>query len=117
MDLFAGYLGPAGTTLIKSYFLFQDAGTRAITQNGRIEADSQATTYTSAVFAAHVTSLWVFGSYWSFGAITQVRIASQSLRVAPVGIAASPQTSTVGGLGDEILLPLMLSWNFGQFRL
>ncbi|HEY2526126.1 MAG TPA: hypothetical protein VGI29_13765, partial [Candidatus Binataceae bacterium] len=46
VDLFAGYLGPPGTTLMKGYFLFQDANEQAITQNGRIEADSHTTTYT-----------------------------------------------------------------------
>ena len=117
MDLFAGYLGPPGTALVKSFFLFQDASSTAVTQNGRIEADAHTTTYTSALFTAYITSLRVLGSYWGFGAITQIRIAAQSLRVGPVGLAAAPQTSTVGGLGDLIVLPVMLNWNFGQFHL
>ena len=117
VDLFAGYLGPPGTTLVKGYLLFQDANEKAITQNGRIEADAHTTTYTSAVFAAYITSLRLLGSYWGAGAITQFRIAAQSLRVAPVSIPVGTQNSTVAGLGDEILLPLMFSWNFGQFHL
>ena len=117
MDLFAGYLGPPGTTLVKTYFLFQDANARAITQNGRIEADSHTTTYTSAFFGAHVTSIRLLGSYWSLGAIAQFRTAAQSLSVAPVGIAAGAKNSTVAGLGDLIVIPLMLNWNFGQFHL
>jgi len=66
VDLFAGYLGPPGTTLVKGYFLFQNANERAITENGRIEADSQTTTYTSAVFTAYITPLRVLGSYCGF---------------------------------------------------
>ena len=117
MDLFAGYLAPPGTTLVKTYFLFQDASSNAVTQNGRIEADAHTTTYTSALFTAHITGLPMLGSYWAFGAITQIRIAAQSLRVGPVGLSVAPQTSTVGGLGDLIVLPVMLNWNFGQFHL
>ena len=63
VDLFAGYLGPPGTTLVKGYLLFQDANEKAIPQNGRIEADAHTTTYTSAVFAAYITSLRLLGSY------------------------------------------------------
>jgi hypothetical protein len=117
MDLFAGYLGPPGATLVKTYFLFQDASSNAVTENGRIEADAHTTTYTSALFTAHITGLPVLGSYWGFGAITQLRIATQSLRVGPVGMSVAPQRSTVGGLGDLIVLPIMLNWNFGQFHL
>jgi hypothetical protein len=117
VDLFAGYLGPPETNLIKSYFMFQDASASAVTQNRRIEADSHTTTYTSAVFAAHITSLRLLGSYWGFGTIAQFRVAAQSLRVAPAGMATAPRTSTVGGLGDLIVLPVMLNWNVGQFHL
>ena len=116
MDLFAGYLGPPGATLVKTYFLFQDASARAVTQHGDIEADSHTINYTSALFAAHITGIPVLGSYWGFGAITQFRISSQSLRVGAVGVSV-PQTSTAGGLGDLILLPVMLNWNWGQFHL
>ncbi|HVB78530.1 MAG TPA: transporter [Candidatus Binataceae bacterium] len=117
MDLFAGYLAPPGTTLIKSYFLFQDASAKFITQNGQIEADAHTTTYTAAAFAAHVTTLPVLGSYWGFGTIMQVRIAAQSLRVGPVGVSVPSQTSALGGPGDLIVLPVMLNWNWGQFHL
>lgn len=117
MDLFAGYLAPPGTTLVKTYFLFQDAGAKAVARNDRFEAVAHTVTYTSAVFAAHVTSLRILGSYWGFGAIAQFRIASQSLKVGPAGELPPPQTSTIGGLGDLILLPVMLNWNWGQFHL
>ncbi len=117
MDLFAGYLGPPGTTLVKTYFMFQDASAQAVTQHGGIEANSHTISYTSALFVAHITGIPVLGSYWSFGTITQLRISSQSLRVAPVGVSASPQSSIAGGLGDLIALPVMLNWNWGKFHL
>jgi len=72
--------GPPGTTPVKGYVLFQDANEQAITQSGRIEADTHTTTYTSAVFAAYITSLRLLGSYWGFGAITQFRIAARRTR-------------------------------------
>jgi len=117
IDLFSGLLGPPGTTLVKSLFLFQDARAQAVTQGGGIEADSHTITYTSALFTAHVTTLPILGSYWRFGAITQLRIASQSLRVGPMGASVAPQNSTAGGLGDLIIIPVMLNWNWGQFHL
>jgi hypothetical protein len=117
MDLFAGYLGPPGTTLVKTYFMFQDASAQVVTQHGGIEANSHTLSYTSALFTAHITRIPVLGSYWGFGTITQLRISSQSLRVAPVGVAVSPQTSVAGGLGDLIVLPVMLNWNWRQFHL
>jgi len=117
IDLFSGFLGPPGTTLVKSLFLYQDARAEAVTPGDGIEADAHTVAYTSALFTAHVTTLPVLGSYWAFGAITQLRIASQSLRVGPVGATVSPQTSTVGGLGDLIVIPVMLNWDWGQFHL
>lgn len=116
MDLFAGYLGPPGTTLSKTYFMFQDASQSALTQNGRVQVNSKTMTYTVASFAAHVTSFSLLGSYWAFGAIAQLRIAAQRLRVGPLGRSVPLQTSTVGGPGDLILLPIMLNWNRGQFH-
>src|SRR6185437_7897415 len=104
-------------TLVKNYFLFQDASAKAFAQNGHIEAKTHTVTYTSAVFAAHITSLSILGSYWGFGAITQFRIASQSLKIGPTGGLPSPKTSTVGGLGDLLLAPVMLNWKWGQFHL
>jgi hypothetical protein len=115
-DLFAGYLAPPGTTIIKNYFLFQDAGAKAITANG-IVVKSHTITYTVATFAGHVTSLPVLGSHWAFGGIAMFRIADQSIRVRPRGGPMMGQTSTVGGLGDIILAPCLLNWDFGQFHL
>jgi hypothetical protein len=71
-DLFAGYLGPPGTTLVKPYFLFQDASAQAVT-HGSIDADSHTISYTSALFAAHVTGIPVLDSYWGLGTITVPR--------------------------------------------
>ena len=116
MDLFAGYLGPPGSTLSRTYFMFQDASQSAVTENGRIQVNSKTLTYTVAQFAAHVTTLSLLGSYWSFGTIVQVRIAAQRLHVGPIGRSVPLQTSTIGGPGDLILLPIMLNWNRGQFH-
>lgn len=117
MDLFAGYLAPPGTTLVKGYFLYQDASAKAVSEDGRIEADARTTMYTVAAFGAHVTHLSLLGSYWAYGAIVQFRIAEQSARVGPRGRPVKPQTSTIGGLGDIIFAPCLLSWDLGQFHL
>jgi hypothetical protein len=117
IDLFAGYLAPPGTTLVKTYFLYQDANATAFAQNGHVEAYSHSVTYTSALFAAHVTKLRVLGSYWGFGAIGQVRIATQSLKVGPPGDLPSARTATAEGFGDLIVIPVMLNWQWRQFHL
>lgn len=116
-DLFAGYLAPPGTTIVKNYFMFQDASAEAVTANGIIEVKSRTITYTVATFAGHVTNLPVLGSHWAYGGIVMFRIADQSIRVGPRGGPMMQQASTVGGLGDTILAPCLLSWDFGQFHL
>src|SRR5665213_738197 len=116
MDLFAGYLAPPGSTIVKDYFLFQDASADAITANGHIEANSHTVAYTEAVFGAHITKYKILGSYWAFGAIAQTRLADQSLRVGPPG-HLQHATDTIVGFGDLIVSPLMLSWSFGRFHL
>jgi hypothetical protein len=117
MDLFAGYLPPPGTTLVKNYFLFQNASTDARTPDGRFGGHAHTLTYTAATFAGHLTKLSLLGTYWGFGTIIQFRIADQTLRTGPVGGPRTLQTSTAGGLGDLIVAPLLLGWNFGQFHL
>jgi hypothetical protein len=47
------------TTLIKTYFLFQDANARAVTQHGDIEADSHTINYTSGLFVLN----WNWGQF------------------------------------------------------
>jgi hypothetical protein len=116
MDLFAGYMAPPGTTVVKNYFLFQDARADALTANGFIQAHTHTVTYTAATFAAYVTPWRILGSNWAFGAIAQTRLADQSLRVGPAG-HLSHQTSTVAGFGDLIFSPCLLSWSFGRFHL
>jgi hypothetical protein len=117
IDLFAGYLGPPGSVLVKTYFLYQDASATAFAERGHLEVSSRTVTYTSAVFASYITRLRVFGSYWGIGAIGQSRIASQSLRVGLTGRLPPAQTDPMGGFGDLILAPIMLSWQWRQFRL
>jgi hypothetical protein len=117
MDLYPGILPPPGTTIVKDLFLFQDASAAVVTEDGRIEVNTHTVTYTDAVFAAYVTKLSVLGANWAFGTIQMLRIASQSAASGPRGGPLREQTSTIGGLGDGIFIPGMLSWNFGQFHL
>lgn len=117
IDLFAGYLAPPGSVLIKTYFLYQDASTTAFTDGGHVKVSSHTVSYTSVVYGAYITRLRLLASYWGFGAIEQSRIASQSLRVGPPGRSPTAQTDTVGGFGDLILAPLMLNWEWQQFHL
>jgi hypothetical protein len=108
MDLFTGYLAPPGSTIVKNYFLFQDARADAITADGRIQAHTHTVTYTAAGFGAHITGGKILGSYWAFGGIVQARLADQSLRVGPAG-HLQHLTSTAGGFGDLIVSPCLLS--------
>jgi hypothetical protein len=85
MDLFAGYLVPPGATIVKDYFLFQEARADATTADGHLQANNHTLTYTEATFAAHVTRWKVLGSYYAFGLIAQTRLADQSLRVLGLG--------------------------------
>ena len=117
MDLFAGYLAPPGTTLEKTYFLFQDASETAAPEHSQLRIHSHTITYTAASFAAHVTRLRLLGSYWAFGVIAQTRLAQQTLRIGPVGTPGIRQNATVGGFGDLIVSPFMLSWAFGHLHL
>jgi hypothetical protein len=117
MDLYPGILPPPGTTIVKDLFLFQDASAAVVTEDGRVEVNTHTVTYTDAVFAAYVTKLHVLGANWAFGTIQMLRIASQSAAAGPHGGPLREQTSTIGGLGDGIFIPGMLSWNFGQFHL
>jgi len=116
-DLFAGYLPPPGTTMVKSYFMFQDASAKAVTVDGMIEAKSHTITYTVTTFAGHITNVPLLGAHWGFGAIVMARIADQTIRVGRDGGPLVKQTSTVGGLGDTILAPCLLAWDLGQFHL
>ena len=117
VDLFAGYLAPPGTALLKTYFLYQDASVTAFTGHGQVEVSSHIVTYTSAVFAAYVTKVRILGGDWGFGAIEQSRIATQSFRIGPAGRLPAAQTDTIGGFGDLLLAPVMLSWQLRQFHL
>src|SRR5690242_10798608 len=92
IELFAGYLAPPASVLVKAYFLYQVASTTAFTSDGHIEASSHTVSYTSVVYGAYITRLRLLGSYWGFGAIGQSRITSQSLRVGPSGRLPAAQT-------------------------
>jgi hypothetical protein len=116
MDLYSGYLAPPGTTLVKNFFLYQDASALAVTANGRVEASSHTVSYTDATLVAYVTNLSVLGAYWAVGAIPMFRLSEQTLRVGPRGVEVPRQASTLAGPGDFIFLPCLLGWNFGQFH-
>ncbi len=116
MDLFAGYLAPPGSTIVKNYFLFQSANAGAVTVDGRIQVHAHTVTCTAAIFGAHITRWRILGSYWAFGGIVQARLADQSLRAGPAR-HLQHQTATAGGLGDLIVSPCLLSWSFERFHL
>lgn len=116
MDLYAGMLPPPGHGIVKDLFLFQDANAAVITEDGRVEVHTHTVSYTDAVFAAYVTNVRVLGAYWAFGTIQMLRISSQSADAGPRGGPLHNQSTTIGGLGDGIFIPAMLSWNFGQFH-
>jgi hypothetical protein len=116
MDMFAGYLAPPGTTLVKNYFLYQDAHFDAVTTNGRVQVHTHTKIFEEALFATHVTGWRIFGSYWAFGAVAQSRIADQTLRAGPAG-HLQHQTDTGYGFGDLVVSPWMMSWTFGRFHL
>ncbi len=114
MDLFAGALPAPGTTVAKTYFLYQDAD--GLANNGKIKVTANTVTYTQALFLAHVTELSLLGANYGFGAIAQTRLAQQGLSVGPVGFAAPQKNLTIGGFGDLIVLPLMLNWHLRNFH-
>lgn len=117
MDLYAGILPPPGNGIVKNLFLFQDANAGVVTEDGRVEINTHTISYTDAVLAAYVTHVSVLGAYWAFGTIQMLRITSQSSDAGPHGGLLHNQSTTIGGLGDGIFIPAMLSWNFGQFHL
>lgn len=117
MDLSAGMLPPPGHFLFKDLFLFFDASAKAVSEDGMVEAHAKTDTYTEALFAAYTSDVRIAGANLGFGTIIQLRIASQTARVGLGGGPSSEKRSTIGGLGDLIVMPAMLGWNFGQFHL
>ena len=116
-DLFAGCLPPAGHTMVRNFFMYQDASARAITVDGRGEARTRTYTYTVATFVGYMTRIRILGAPWGFGAMMQFRLADQS---ADVGLHMGQlrhHGSTLGGPGDLVVVPYMSSWSFGQFHL
>ena len=62
LDLFPGILPPAGTAMVKNYFMYQDASARVVTEDGRIEARTRTYTYTVATFAAYMSHIRFLGA-------------------------------------------------------
>ncbi len=117
MDLSAGFLPPAGGTLIKGLFLYQDAHLNAVTSDGKIAIHTHTTIYAAALFVAHATHFSILGANWTLGALVPALIADQNARIGPAGLTVPAQTSTVGGLGELEFSPCMLNWNFGELHL
>jgi hypothetical protein len=115
MDLFAGSLPAPGTTVAKTYFLYQDAD--GLADNGKVRVTTNTVTYTEALFLGHVTNLSLLGSNYAFAAIAQTRLAQQGLGVGPVGFAPAQKNLTIGGFGDLILMPIMLNWHLRNLHL
>ena len=117
LDLFAGTLPAPGSVLVRNYFLFQDASLTVHPQNVPLQVHTRTVTYTDATFVAYTTPLRIFGANWGVSALTQERVADQTLRVTVIRGPTSTERSTVGGFGDLIVSPLMLNWNFSKFHL
>jgi hypothetical protein len=117
MDLSAGFLPPAGGTLIKGLFLYQDTHLDTATADGKVAIHTHTTIYAVALFAAHATHFSILGANWTLGALVPALIADQNARIGPAGVTVPAQTSTVGGLGELEFSPCMLNWNFGQLHL
>lgn len=115
MDLFPGCLPPPGATMLKSYFLYQDDN--GVADNRELRMQAHTVSGTRAFFAGHVTDVRVLGSNWAFAATGQVRLSQQSMVLKPAGFPLVSKNSTVGGLGDLILIPGMFSWKVGPLHL
>jgi hypothetical protein len=116
MDLASGMLPPPGHFVFKDLFLFFDASAKAVSEDRVVEARANTDSYTEALFAAYTSKLRIAGANLGFGTIIQLRISSQTARLLVMGGPSSEKSSTIGGLGDLIVLPMMLGWNFGQFH-
>src|SRR5579885_23111 len=117
MDLGAGLLPPPGALMVKNMFMYQAASSRAVTEDGRIEADTKTDTYNDAVFLGYVTPFSFLGARYAVGTIQMVRISAQSAHIGPPSIPTPEQTLTVAGIGDGIFLPVILGWDLRQFHL
>jgi hypothetical protein len=117
LDLYAGFLPPPGTAMVKNEFMFQDSSLQAFSANGKFEARTRTYSYTVANFAAYITHLRLFGAYWGFGALIQFRLSAQTIDFGLRGRQLRHLSSTLGGPGDLLLIPYMSSWDFGQFHL
>ena len=116
MDLASGLLPPPGHLVVKDLFLFFDSHATILSQDSQPESRAYTDAYTDAIFAAYSSALTIFGANLAFGTIVQLRIASQDLSLSSRGHSLLSRQSTTGGLGDLIVLPAMLGWNFGQFH-
>jgi len=117
-DLMAGYVPPPGTAFSKNYFFFTDASITATTQDGRVRKQVGLTTYAIGLELGYVADLWILGSPWAFTAIVPFVGITESSRLSIPGTTFSRRhSSKVGGLGDSILVPCALHWDYGQFHL
>lgn len=116
-DLLSGYTFPPDSLFIKNLFLYQDARAHVVLDSLGIESHVHNVSYTDALFAAYATKIRILGSYWAIGVLPQVRLADQTIFSGPIRLPHAKETSIVAGLGDLIVLPYLLGWNFGQFHL
>jgi hypothetical protein len=115
MDLFAGAMPEPGTTVAKTFFLYQD--TQGGANNGQFRVKTNTANYTEALFVAHVTELSLLGAHYGFGTFAQTRVSQQKMALGPVSFAPKREDMTLGGFGDLILVPLLLNWNLRDFHL
>jgi hypothetical protein len=102
--------------MVREVFSYSDSSPSVVTQDGKIEAEVNVTAYVDSVFGAYTTNLPILGTYWGFAGVMQFNVLSDSAKVGLVGRPLNHQSSTVGGLGDTILVPALLGWSFGQFH-
>src|SRR5581483_7842877 len=65
MDLGAVLLPPPGALMVKNMFMYQAASSRAVTEDGRIEANTRTDTYNDAVFLGYVTPFSLLGARYA----------------------------------------------------
>jgi len=82
VDLLAGFMASPGTLISKNYFIYWDASSRVVAQNGkiRIEANDDVKVYANIVQAAYVTRSKIVGADFGFSILIPFVIARQSAR-------------------------------------
>lgn len=115
-DLLGGVMGPPGSLVAKSYFTYWDASARFDTPSG--DSRSNVGVFADIVQIAYVTHTRILGADLGSSLLIPLVIAGASKQpYSPNVNLFADQHSTVGGLGDMIIVPGILAWHFGHFHL